>query len=162
MFKAREWNVMLLNQYKDFFYNFVIIYIFIPFHTDFAASSFRQYERLTKQMKPSEVGDEYERTKQRMYEQTLCFKMFSLNKIGLFNRKNLYLSCQGISMFPGICTLFCIDPDYSWKSTLFNKLWHTSSRIPASFSSILCSFHCYPKQGGGVTDIFLEKSIVNA
>ena len=33
---------------------------------DFAASQFRQYERLTKQMKPSEVGDEYERTKQRM------------------------------------------------------------------------------------------------
>ena len=43
---------------------------------DFAAAQFRQYERLTKQMKPSEVGDEYERTKQRMYN---SFKLFPIS-----------------------------------------------------------------------------------
>ena len=38
---------------------------------DFAAAQFRQYERLTKQMKAD--GDEYERNKQKMYVKALMF-----------------------------------------------------------------------------------------
>lgn len=66
----------IVGSYQELI-QFVFFSFSQPSHmVDFAAAQFRQYERLTKQMKPSEVGDEYERTKQRMYN---SFKLFPIS-----------------------------------------------------------------------------------